>query len=70
MELFESTVAEVVRWLLWVAHATDRLDSATEITVGLVKKQIDYRGREPRGAKQECGKEGIFRLTVERLGLC
>lgn len=65
MELFKDTVAEVARWLLWAAHATGRLDYATELVVDLVKKQI-AEGRSPVVRDRKVVRR-VFRLTVEHL---
>ncbi|KAL8424235.1 hypothetical protein RB596_004181 [Gaeumannomyces avenae] len=65
MELFEGTVAEFVRWLLWQAHATNRLDHATELIVDLVKKSV-AEGGGPVVRDREIVRR-IFLLTAEHL---
>ncbi|EJT82608.1 hypothetical protein GGTG_02581 [Gaeumannomyces tritici R3-111a-1] len=65
MELFEGTVAEVVRWLLWEAHATNRLDHATELIVDLVKKSVAEGGGAVVRDREIVRR--IFLLTAEHL---
>lgn len=65
MELFETTIAELLRWLLRTAQAMDKLGHVAGLTVAFAKKQI-ADGGIPVVRNKEVVKR-VFLITMDHL---
>lgn len=67
-ELFEGTIAEVLRWSLRTAHAAERLDDVEELIAKLAKGQITSgEGLEGSEVRDKDAVRKLFKLAMDSL---